>query len=191
MKYFVFTFLLCARLAIGQDLFSPNYVIGQNSAAVAPCSTIGQSNGGVIGAQNCSLHRYWAGWFTATANRSVCSIAITIGRHGSPTANTTILLYTFNTGATAPGTLIASSSTSVAQSTLSTSDVIVNFTIAASLVSGTKYYIVMDTGAAGTATDYTQWDIGAVLGTAAVVDSDDLSTWTSVSTRGVLYETFQ
>lgn len=132
-------------------------ILGQPASAGASCSVSRDTHAGDSDSpfDNTDFTRL-ATDFVAGASTTICALEVEIRRVGSPAGTITASIWSESVDA--PGTLVGSASATVTASTLGTSMSAVSFTgLSASITSGTTYFLVLEFSAAGTGSDYVQW----------------------------------
>jgi hypothetical protein len=161
-------------------------------AGAAPCTTLRESQttaSATVSCFNGSSTTFVGSQWTTAATYTLCRLTTRIYRVGTPTGTITAYIYTNNLGE--PGTLLATSTTTISAGALtdSTAGEDAGFTFAGlSLTSGTAYYMVLGSSAVSGA-NFVRWVAGATS-TGNTDSSADATTWASVGTRQLGFQAF-
>jgi len=156
---------------------------GNIPAAVggSACNTAADTTTGTTVSVTTDSSIYIASRFVAGSSYTSCKASLFCFRTGTLTGNWTLELWSHNSGANTPATLIASSGL---PPTLGTTAANVDFTgLAASIVSGTTYWIVAHHTTGGTfgGTQFITTHEGTVSA-GRLMKSPDGTAWTEVNT---------
>lgn len=132
---------------------------------------------------------YVASQFTASSNYTTCKVQFSLKKVGSPTMNLSARIWSGTS--TAPTNLIATGSTTVAASSLTTSYATNDFSVSATISGGTNFWVGLYGSALGDASNYVQLERNG-SGSGYIKASVDGITWIDFSsTRKIGFSTWR
>lgn len=123
----------------------PGSFIKFKQAGGATCNTTLQSFGTDSSQENLGSSSS-LGWLASsnrwTTSTTTCAVKVSLLKSGSPVGN--ITAYIYSEGSSVPGSVLATSTTTLAASTLTGSEAVYAFTFNFSPVSGTTYWVALN-----------------------------------------------
>jgi hypothetical protein len=146
---------------------------------------------GIVLGDDSATRDYLATYFVAGSSYTLGSIKIKMRKFGTPTFNITCEVRSLSTNA--PGSVLGTSSTTIAASTLSTSDGDFDFTgFSLALTGSTGYFVTLHAATEGTSANNVSWRAGdgSYPGFSMTQKGSVVPAWTAQANYTAMFQTY-